>query len=207
MELGEAEWYFDIKPDGLFHVSSPNNTTGFDIAKDFYRHWCQPTITAVDAHGPTALKLDLNKPLGLKQTFDLVINHGTMEHVFNVAQFLVTMHECCKDGGLMIHDSPWTGWLDHGFFSFHPTLYYDLAAKNGYEIELCAMHEIRSRRITRIECRDHIAQLAAAGKVPANAMLFVAMRKRGTKPFRIPMQGYYDGSLSAAGQMAWRTMR
>lgn len=210
LELGEAEWYGDLKPVGLFSVETPSN--GWNIAKAFYRHWCEPSsIVSIDKTGPNSLQLDLNRPVdinGVHGTFDVVINHGTMEHVFHTAQFLVTMHDYCCDGGLMIHDAPFTGWIDHGFYCFQPTLFYDLAACNGYEVVAMAMHEIKSRRIVRLNNRDHILQLAGSGQVPMNAMLFAAMRKRGSHPFRIPQQGFYSpGVLSAAGSAAWRTMR
>jgi SAM-dependent methyltransferase len=207
LELGEANWYGDLNPTGLFPCSEPTDL--FSVARDFYQHWCQPSArVAVDFDGTrNALRVDLNRPLALEQQFDVVINHGTMEHIFNVAQFLLTMHDRCKDGGLMIHDSPFTGWIDHGFYGFHPTLFYDLAAKNGYEVVAMAMHEIKSRHIVRLEDREHITRLAARGAIPNNAMLFAALRKRGGKPFRIPMQGIYSGALSAGGNQAWRVLR
>lgn len=208
LELGEANWYGDLNPAGLFPLSDPNDF--FAVAKDFYKHWCEPAhMVAIDFDGTKAAqKLDLNRPIpNGPVAWDVVINHGTMEHIFNVAQFLLTMHDACADGGLMIHDSPFTGWIDHGFYNFHPTFYYDLAAKNGYEIVSMAMHEIKSRRIFKLEDREHVLRLAAAGSVPNNAMLFVALRKRGNKPFRIPMQGVYSGALGTEGNAAWRTLR
>ena len=207
LELGEANWYGDLNPEGLFPLTDKENL--FTVAKDFYKHWCQPAvINSIDFDGTKdALRMDLNRPVPFVAIWDVVINHGTMEHIFNVAQFLLTMHDACADGGLMIHDAPFTGWIDHGFYAFNPTLFYDLAAKNGYEIVTMAMHEIRSRLIVRLENREHIQRLAAVGKVPNNAMLFAVLRKRGNKPFRIPMQGYYAGVLGTNGNDAWRTLR
>lgn len=33
----------------------------------------------------------------------------------------------------MIHGMPFHGWIDHGFYCFQPTFYWDLAAANRYE--------------------------------------------------------------------------
>lgn len=135
------------------------------------------------------LRLDLNKPIDLGEQFDVVINNGTAEHVFNIAQVFKTIHDHCAIGGLMIHDAPLLGWLDHGFYCLQPTLFYDLATVNCYEIVKVAIHEIKSQTIINIERRE---QLAAAG-VPDEAMLFIAFKKRFDVPFSFPMQGRYSG--------------
>jgi hypothetical protein len=141
------------------------------------------------------------------EPFDVVINHGTAEHIFNIAQVFRTMHDACADGGLMVHDAPFTGWIDHGFYCLQPTLFYDLAAANNYEVVRVAIHAIESQQIIPLEGRDHVAKLAAAGTLPPNSMLFVALRKYGDSPFKIPTQGYYAGKLSEAGKHAWETLR
>lgn len=207
LEIGEANWYGDLDPRGLFPLTE--NGDAFTIVKDFYRHWCQPSrLVSIDFNGTKeALPLNLNAPLDLGEQFDVVINHGTAEHVFNVAQVFLTIHQHCRDGGLMIHDAPFTGWIDHGFYTFQPTLFYDLAAANNYEIERIAIHEIKSRLIVTIEQRDHIAQLASMGQIPNNALLFVVLRKRGSAKFTLPLQGYYSQSLSAQGMEAWWNLR
>jgi hypothetical protein len=46
------------------------------------------------------------------------------------------VHELCKKNGLMLHCVPFVNWVNHGFYSFHPGLYFDLSAANAYEIEL-----------------------------------------------------------------------
>jgi hypothetical protein len=107
----------------------------------------------------------------------------------------------------MIHEAPFTGWIDHGFYCLHPTLFYDLAAANCYEIVLAAIESIESKTIIRLEGRDHVGDLARDGTLPNNAMLFVVYRKRGDMAFRVPMQGYYGGQLSERGNRAWEEMR
>jgi SAM-dependent methyltransferase len=206
LEIGEANWYGDVAPD----FPCPNGIDFFAIAKAFYADLFAPSrIVAVDINGtPEALRQDLNGPLDLGgETFDMVINHGTAEHVFNIAQVFRSMHDHCDPGGLMVHDAPFTGWIDHGFYNLNPTLFYDLAAANCYELTLAAVENIRSGECIRLEGRDHIGRLARVGQLPFNANLFVAFRKVAAGAFRLPFQGYYNQTLSPAGVLAWENAR
>lgn len=204
LEIGEANWYGDLDPASVGLAGADL----FAIAKDFYRQLFEPRrIVSIDINGtPAAMRCDLNKPLPPIGRFDVVINHGTAEHVFDVAQVFLSMHNACAVDGLMIHESPFTGWLDHGFYCLQPTLFYDLAAANGYEIVSVDIEEIRSRQIINVASREAMTDLLAAG-VPNNAMLFVVYRKLQSGEFRIPFQGYYAQTLSERGAKAWESLR
>jgi len=205
LEIGEANWYGDLIPE--FPCHNPHNL--HDVAKDFYAALFAPRrIVSIDADGTgDALRKNLNCPLALTEQFDVSINNGTAEHIFNIAQVFRTMHEWTSTGGLILHESPFTGWIDHGFYCLQPTLFYDLAAANCYEVVTVAIEEIQSQTIIRLDNRDHATNLAATGKLQNNSMLFVAFRKLVDKPFRIPQQGYYSGTLSDAGMKTWGTLR
>jgi hypothetical protein len=219
LEIGEANWYWDMDPLDMLRDTKDQPTRRrihlavaagdtFGLAKACYAVMFAPAIVeAIDLHGPNAQKLDLNRPVDLPRTYDLCINHGTAEHIFNIAQVFRTMHDWTKPGGLMIHEGPFTGWLDHGFYCLQPTLYYDLAAANGYEVVSMSITEIASNTIQRLERREHLSRLAKAGKVPMNAMLFVVLRKVEDSPFCVPMQGVYSNGLSDEGRKAWRELR
>jgi hypothetical protein len=208
LEIGEANWYGDEDPD----FPCPETDNLFTIAKAFYADLFAPReIISVDANGtPAALRYDLNDHIPhslFSGKFDISINHGTAEHVFNIAQVFVTMHQHTKCGGLMVHESPFTGWIDHGFYCLQPTLFCDLAAANNYEIVLAAVEHIESGTTIRLESRDHAVTLAGRGELPNNSMLFVVFRKITNAEFRIPMQGYYAKTLSKAGERAWGELR
>lgn len=80
------------------------------------------------------LNADLSDKYGFNKTFDVVTNNGTGEHLFNQYQVFKNIHNLTKVEGLMIHVLPFVNWLNHGFFNFHPILFFDLAATNHYEI-------------------------------------------------------------------------
>jgi len=220
LEIGEANWYGDTNATQMVNDTEDTllrNRLGdaieerdnFAIAKIFYQILFAPSlIHSVDFNGTAAaLKQDLNRPLRLAHSYDVIINHGTAEHIFNIAQVFKSIHDACKVGGLMIHESPFVGWIDHGFYCLQPTLFYDLAAANGYAIVKVAIESIKLGGAIAVERREHIADLAAKGSIPPDAMLFVVFRKVDAGDFKLPMQGYYDGVLTEEGRQAWETMR
>lgn len=202
LEIGQANWYGDISPE---EAGLGAGGDLFDAARRFYDDWCSPSrIVSVDQQGRDSIRDDLNLPLSHSELFDVVVNHGTAEHVFNIGQVFKTIHDSCDIDGWMIHDAPLHGWIDHGFYCLQPTLFYDLAIANCYEVARVVMHESKSRQIVRINSRDHVSELYRDGKLPNNATLLVAFRKRIDQPFRVPTQAYYAGMLSEEAAAAWK---
>jgi SAM-dependent methyltransferase len=80
------------------------------------------------------LNLDLQEHYGYTNTFDLVTNNGTGEHVFDQLNVFRNTHNLCKQGGAMIHCLPCFRWLDHGFYNFNPNLFTALATANHYRV-------------------------------------------------------------------------
>ena len=201
LEVGEANWYGDIDPQA---VGLPRcNAKLFDIAKAFYADWFSPSDSvAIDMNGSeNALRLDLNQPIDLGRTLGVVINHGTAEHIFNVAEVFRTAHNHCAANGWIIHDAPFLGWVDHGFYCLQPTLFYDLADANCYEVARVAIHETRSGFCQYVPTREHVPDVASSA--PHNSMLFVVFRKRADQPFAIPAQGYYSRTISERAAKEW----
>ena len=134
LEIGEGNWYGDVAPDDADASPDP-----FVTARNFYNRVLKPAkMVAIDFTGTIcALRLDLNNPItlpdNLPQRFEVIINTGTAEHVFDQRQLFQTIHERCLPGGLMLHAAPWKGWHDHGFHNYQPTFFKHLALANEYE--------------------------------------------------------------------------
>jgi hypothetical protein len=232
LELGEANWYGDVSIDQLVadikqHVTDADRqkallqrlrtlcnerpqTFLFDVAKIFHQTFFNPRLLeAIDLSGsPAAMRFDLNQPVPLQKNYDVIMNLGTAEHVFNVYQFFKTVHELCAPEGLMLHLMPFNGWFDHGFYNFQSTFYFDLALANNYSMHLLAYTELNPPKIKFCSRREDIIQLAQAGGVGVNALLYAVLRKsKVAAPFQVPMQGYYAGTLSKEGERAWGAMR
>ena len=87
-------------------------------------------------HG--SLVMDLNTILKnqykFDRTFDVTTNNGTGEHIFDQSSIFENAHNLTEKGGLMIHCLPANNYINHGFYSFSPLLFMDLAAINDYDI-------------------------------------------------------------------------
>lgn len=93
------------------------------------------SIDYSDYESPTHV-LDFNNPVPLEfhGKYDLIFDGGTTEHIFNLPQCLKNIHNMLKPGGVVIHASPSTNHVDHGFYMFSPTLFYDWYMSNRFEI-------------------------------------------------------------------------
>ncbi|MFZ4854806.1 MAG: hypothetical protein ACOYL3_00280 [Desulfuromonadaceae bacterium] len=101
--------------------------------------------------------LDLNKPIKcVEKKYDIITNFGTFEHVFNIGQAFVTIDQLIADDGVILHALPAMGDINHGFWNIHPTVYYDVARDNGYEImDLCYVDNMCYRQYIRNQESNH----------------------------------------------------
>ncbi len=80
---------------------------------------------------------DLNSneiPQHLFEAFDVIIDGGTIEHVFHIPNALNNIHKMLRLDGRIIHLSPSSNHIDHGFYMFSPTLFEDVYEANKFEI-------------------------------------------------------------------------
>ncbi|MBF0491225.1 MAG: class I SAM-dependent methyltransferase [Deltaproteobacteria bacterium] len=77
---------------------------------------------------------DLNFPVppNLYNKFDLIIDGGTSEHVFNIREVFKSISLMLKNGGRVLHFSPTNNMVQHGFYQFSPTLFYDFYGENKF---------------------------------------------------------------------------
>jgi hypothetical protein len=78
--------------------------------------------------------VDMNQPLNAQgETYDTVIDAGTVEHIYNAPQALLNVSELCSEGGQIIHMSPANNFCGHGFWQLSPELFFSLYSEfNGY---------------------------------------------------------------------------
>ena len=90
---------------------------------------------------------DLNEPVPdhLHNKFDVIVDMGTIEHIFNISQVLKNLHDMLKEGGRIIHMLPSSNWVDHGFYMFSPTLFHDYYSANNWQIEMARIIELTRR--------------------------------------------------------------
>jgi SAM-dependent methyltransferase len=85
-----------------------------------------------DYEGASVL-CDLNVPMSHERQFDSVLDLGTTEHIFNVAQALTNIIGLCRVGGQILHVVPGNNFPGHGFWQFSPELFFSLySERNGF---------------------------------------------------------------------------
>ena len=84
------------------------------------------------------------------KVYDLVINNGTGEHIFDQYSLFKNIHNLCNLNGLMLHILPFIDWINHGFYNFHPIFFADLSAANDYEIIKLSMADRNGNEIEYI---------------------------------------------------------
>lgn len=169
--------------------------------KDFYNQ-LGFEYNAIDVNTERdSIVMDLNYNLfgkyGYNETFDLVTNIGTSEHIFNQDAVFQNAHNLCKVGGLMYHQLPFTPWINHGLFNYNPIFFSALSYANGYETEmfiLCdregsVIPEMKDEDLFR-EKRPEVLEKALKdfGK---NTFINVVYRKVTDAAFQMPFQGKY----------------
>jgi len=102
-----------------------------------------PPMQAMDAsaYEGGALIHDLNDPVPetLHGRFGVILDGGTIEHVFNPLAALDNVFHMLAEGGVFLSLNGMTGWAGHGFYQFSPELvwrYWHEA--RGCEVIACA---------------------------------------------------------------------
>lgn len=186
--------------------------SGFISDETFFRAIGFSEVTSIDFsnYEESNVIVDLNReiPTELHSQFDLIVDGGTLEHVFHLPQVLNNLYLMLRLGGRVIHLSPASNFLDHGFYCFSPTLFWDFYSINEYEIQTAKLIRIEGQ-----PPKDHwsisiyepgiLDSISAGGLDDARYMNFVVAKKlsRSTGD-RIPQQGYYLNTWNRKEEVA-----
>lgn len=153
---------------------------------------------------------DLNDsvPTNLKNTFDVIFDGGTLEHVFHLPNVLKNIHELLKPGGRIIHASPTSNFVDHGFYMFSPTFFHDYYAANRYKIESAFIFELTNQEQKPWHIYTYkpgAFNYLSTGGWNGNMLgtFFVATKAQDATSGIVPQQGFYQSLWKGdAGQAA-----
>lgn len=112
------------------------------------------SIDASDYEGATIVH-DMNLPLrtgrpDLVGRFDLVIDGGSLEHVFNFPVAVENLMALCRVGGCVISANPANNLCGHGFYQFTPELMHRLySEQNGFSSEYVLLTICNSLSVER----------------------------------------------------------
>jgi hypothetical protein len=130
---------------------------------------------------------DLNRPIpkNFQNRYKVLIDIGTLEHIFDTRQCLENYFRLVAPGGLFVLVTPVNGYFGHGLHVFNPETLLDALEKNDFLV-------LYKKFITStgIEVSDPALQ--------GNILLWVLARK-GNKlgKFIIPQQGYWKNMYAS----------
>lgn len=124
--------------DALQTLGSKADSIG-ERTREFYAALGLGEYSSIDINGQlNSLPFDLNSCLeeryDFSSSFGLVTNNGTTEHLFNQQAVFDNIHRLTSVGGLMLHAVPFLNYVNHCFFNYSPTFFYNLATANRYDL-------------------------------------------------------------------------
>lgn len=134
-------------------------TASDGYAEEFLHRIGARTVTSIDASGYERASLvhDMNLPINtdLKQKFSVVIDGGTLEHVFNFPTAIRNCMEMLKVGGHFFTHTMANNFMGHGFYQFSPELFYRvLSPENGFRVHRAVLYESRIGKPKWFEAAD-----------------------------------------------------
>lgn len=111
-----------------------------EYVEPFLRFLGAETVHSMDAssYENATLIHDLNQPIPAdwRGQYDLVIDTGTLEHVFNFPVAIGNAMQLVRTGGCYFSVTPANNFFGHGFYQFSPELLYRvLSPENGFNME------------------------------------------------------------------------
>lgn len=144
-------------------------------------------VYSVDLYDANAdFRWDLNLPVPKKfnNTFKVLIDIGTLEHIFDTRQCLENYFHLVANGGLFVLVTPVNGFFGHGFHVFNPETLLSALDKNGFKV----MYK-KFITSTGIEITDP--------DLPGNILLWIVANKvKKIDKFIIPQQVYWKKMYS-----------
>jgi len=132
---------------------------------------------------------------------DLVFDGGTIEHIFNIPNAFRNIFALLKVGGRVIHaGAPISNHIDHGFYMFSPTLFYDYYSANNYHINVFQIIKYRMSDPQNWEILDYVPgsllSVSMGGLDDACYATYLVVTKTERSTWdAIPQQGMYSKYL------------
>lgn len=137
-------------PDGVYHQSNADKRIANPlIFKTLFQQVdVIDNYLAANKETRASIKHDMNLPISASffNQYDLVVDSGTLEHIFNFPQALMNISNILKVGGIAYHFLPACSWLEHGFCQFSAEALMSWYKVNGYDL-IHAYYSIQDKDI------------------------------------------------------------
>lgn len=187
LDLAAVRRVHHVNATGVDHVPTLDTLAGV-LGSRLGVEVAWDALDVIRHHGSERLA-DLNEPLPpeLAGRYDLVVDGGTLEHVFDIAQGLRNVATLVRPGGCVVHHSP-AGMGNHGFYNLNPTLFLDFYGDNGFTVHAVTLLVRDGRGVLEP------AGIPATGRFPVppeSCVLALAQKVAAVETLRNPIQGSY----------------
>jgi SAM-dependent methyltransferase len=159
---------------------------------------------------------DLNHPVpdDYKARFGLILDGGTMEHVFDIRQGMKNTAELLRPGGRVVHITPVNNYVNHGFVQVSPTLYHDFYAANEFD-DVRGTMIVHPRfdyfsKVWQFFLYDHETMSGVNSMFCTDetqlAVYFTARKTSTSTSDRVPMQSYFTRLLGGRGTLPYQVI-
>ena len=144
--------------------------------------------------------IDLNNEVAemYYEKFDVILDSGTMEHIFDVPMALKNYVKMVKKWGRLMFILPCSNTINHGFYSFNPNLFFDFFSANGFSDFSCYLIEESSFNVYKKSNIYQYKPLSTLEEYPLSShnmveICFCATKNNDTDSQKInkPIQGMY----------------
>ncbi len=137
------------------------------------------SVDLFDSNADYRWDLNLPVPKNFHNSFKVLIDIGTLEHIFDTRQCLENYFRLVTPGGLFVLTTPVNGFFGHGFHVFNSETLLRALEKNSFKV----LYK-KFTTSTGVEISDP--------SLPSNILLWVVARKeKKMGKFIIPQQGYW----------------
>ena len=181
--------------------------TDAEIDEALRQPFCERLLEALGAENVSSYVLsdfegatfahDFNLPVDEvhHENYSLVIDGGSLEHIFNFPVAVKNCMEMTRRGGHFIGVSPGNNYVGHGFYQFSPELFYRVfSEENGFEVREMFWVEGRAKPIWyRIPDAKHLGRRITARNDVPTFIMFIAQRVSDAPVFGLsPQQSDYS---------------
>jgi SAM-dependent methyltransferase len=177
------------------------NGDAYPAQEDFFLSLGFETCDSLDysAHDNPTIVQNINEPIpdSLCNRFDFIIDAGTLEHCFNVAEFTKSIVRMLRPGGSIIHINPSNNRTNHGFFQFQPTFYFSFYGANQFAEMDCHYLELPKGyadddlkapgRVVPVKNHNNLDYVSEH----PSEIIFKATKTQNTEPVVQPIQEFY----------------
>lgn len=175
------------------------------FADGFFAELGAEELVSVDRssfEGATYLH-DLNEPFpdSMHHSFEMVIDGGTLEHIFDYPSALRNSLQLVRNGGHFVTIAPANSMMGHGFYQISPELFFRVfSASNGFQLVKLVLFSGTERRATFYEVTDPVnagCRVELAGSQPMY-LAVIARRVMEQRLFETqPQQSDYVASWNS----------